>query len=276
MIIIFLWLLDWPIVDQICLNKALHYNLEMKMLYTSTRLLFQSLSLLHGLSYTVLKLCSGQEIFPFLEDFSVGDLLPQSGPLGSSKYFSRYWRYIHKWCFRVKLYFQITILIASFFVCLFSFRTTTFKSCMKILSAKWEILLMCVGLSKTSDWMVIPSTWAKHLMHTCVCPVCQLVTSSKLWQQPRLSHAVRISKDKSLTHCYIKLDEFLQISLVWEIFLLILELVTEILRRSWHAKGQIHYLPNCKLLSNIKKNTSLQKQCKLFHQILVNCSDLMY
>lgn len=133
---------------------------------------------------------------------------------------------------------------------------------MKILSAKWEILLTCVRLSKTSDWMVIPSTWAKHLMHTCVYPVCQLVTSSKLWQQPRLSHAVRSSKDKSLTHCYINLDTFLKISLIWEIFLLILELITEKLRRLWNAKRQIHYLPNCKLFSKNKKNTLLQKQCK--------------
>lgn len=148
-----------------------------------------------------------------------------------------------------------------FFVCLFPFRTTTFKKCMKILSAKWEILLMCVGLSKTSDWMVIPSTWAKHLMHTCVYPVCQLVTSSKLWQQPRLSHAVRIFKEKSLTHCCINLDEFRQISLIWEIFLLILELITEILRRLWNAKRQIHNVPNCNLFSNVKKNTLLWKQC---------------
>lgn len=178
-------------MDQICLIKALHYNLEMKIFYTSTSLLFQSLSLLHGLSFLVLKLCSGQEIFPCLEDCSVGDLLPQSGPLSSTKYLSRHWKYIYKWCFRVKNYFQVTILIASFFVCLGFFRTTTSKRCMKILSAKWEILIMCVGLSKTSDWMVIPSTWAKHLMHTCVCPVCQLVTSSKIWQQPRLSYAVK-------------------------------------------------------------------------------------
>lgn len=161
------------------------------------------------------------------------------------------------------------------FVCLFSFRTTTFKRCMKIPSAEWEILLMYAGLSKTSDWTVTPSTWAKHLMHTCVCPVCQLVTSSKLWQQPRLSYAIRISKDKSLTHCYANQDEFLQISLNWEIFLLILELITEISRRLWNAKRQIHYLPNCKLFSNIKKNPLLKKTRQI-PNFLVNCSDLTY
>lgn len=108
----FLWFLDWPITNQICLNMALLYNLEMKMLCTSTRLLLQSLSLLHGLSYLVLKFCIGQEIFPCLEDFSVDDLLPQSGSLSSSKYLSTHWKYIHKWCFRIKNYFQVTILIA--------------------------------------------------------------------------------------------------------------------------------------------------------------------
>lgn len=175
----FLWFLDWPIVHQICLNMALHYNLEMKMLYTSTRLLLQNLSLIHGLSYLVLKLYIGQEMFPCLEDFSVDDLSPQSGPLSSNKYLSRHWKYVHKWCFRVKKLLSGNYSDSFFFVFLFSFRTTTFKRCMKILSAKWEILLMCVGLLKTSDWMVIPSTWAKHLTHTCVYPVCQLVTSSK-------------------------------------------------------------------------------------------------
>lgn len=82
------------------------------------------------------------------------------------------------------------------------FRTTTFKRCTKTLSAKWKILLMYGGLLKTSDWTVIPSTWAEHLMHICVYPVCQLVTLCKLWQKPILSYAIRIFKDKSLTHCY--------------------------------------------------------------------------
>ena len=104
----------------------------------------------------------------------------------------------------------------------FFFRTTTFKRCMKTPSAKWKILLMYVGLLKTSDWTVIPSTWAKHLMHTCVYPVYQLVTSSKLWQKPILSYAIRIFKDKLLSHCYTKKEVFFQISLISDIFLLIM------------------------------------------------------
>lgn len=115
---------------------------------------------------------------------------------------------------------------SSFVVCLFSFRTTTFKRCMKILSAKGEILLMCVGLLKTSGWMAIPSTWAKHLMLTCVYPVCQLVTSSKL-HQPRWIFTNTIY----LGNISVNIGIYF----------------TEILRRLWNAKRQIHYLPNCNI-----------------------------
>lgn len=132
----------------------------------------------------------------FLGDFSVDDLQWQSGLLGSNKCLSRHWKYIHKLFFKKMLSSNYSECLLVFF------RTTTFKRCTKTLSAKWKILLMYVGLLKTSDWTVIPSTWAEHLMHICVYPVCQLVTSCKLWQKPILSYAIRIFKDKLLTHCY--------------------------------------------------------------------------
>lgn len=242
--------LDWPMLVPICINKSLQYDPRNEnALYfyqappaksvSGTWFALLSFETLHWPSnftpagkISLLMTCSHNPVPRVQTNISLGtENISVNCSSKSKKLFSGNYS-------------------DSFFF--FFFRTTTFKRCTKTLSAKWKILLMYVGLLKTSDWMVIPSTWAKHLMHTCVYPVCQLVTSSKLWQKPILSYAIRIFKDKLLTHCYTKQDTIFQISLIWKIFLLIMKLITQIQRIIWNTKRKLHYLSNCKLKSNIK------------------------
>lgn len=200
-----LWFLDWPMLVPICINQALQYdprNENARYFYQAPPAKPVSATWFQLLSFEALNrprnfppawkisllITCSHNLVPWVQiSVSLGTENASISCSSKSK----------------------KLLSGNYSDSFFSFfRTTTFKRCTKTLSAKWKILLMYVGLLKTSDWTVIPSTWAKHLMHTCVYPVCQLVASSKFWQKPILSYTIRIFKDKFLAHCYTKMHFF--------------------------------------------------------------------